>query len=52
MKLIPGHLTLAQLADIAAGRVKLTLDDWSAVEASAALVAAAAAGDAPVYGVN
>lgn len=52
MKLIPGHLTLAQLADIAAGRARLELDDWTAVDASAALVAAAAAGDAPVYGVN
>ncbi|RTL43864.1 MAG: histidine ammonia-lyase [Burkholderiales bacterium] len=52
MKLIPGHLTLAQLADIAAGPARLELDDWSAVDASAALVAAAAAGDAPVYGVN
>ncbi len=52
MKLIPGHLTLAQLADIATGRTRLELDDWAAVDASAALVAAAAAGDAPVYGVN
>lgn len=52
MKLIPGQLTLPQLADIAAGRTRLELDDWSAVDASAALVAAAAAGDAPVYGVN
>lgn len=52
MKLIPGHLTPPQLADIAAGRTRLELDDWSAVDASAALVAAAAAGDAPVYGVN
>ena len=52
MKLIPGQLTLAQLADIAAGRVELQLDDWTAVDKSAALVAAAAAGDAPVYGVN
>ena len=52
MKLIPGHLTLAQLADIAAGQARLELDDWAAVDASAALVAAAAAGDAPVYGVN
>ena len=52
MKLIPGHLTLAQLADIAAGQARLELDDWTAVDASAALVAAAAAGDAPVYGVN
>ena len=52
MKLIPGQLTLAQLADIAAGRVELQLDDWAPVDKSAALVAAAAAGDAPVYGVN
>lgn len=52
MKLIPGHLTLAQLADIAAGQARLELDDWSAVDASAARVATAAAGDAPVYGVN
>ncbi|HEY1128991.1 MAG TPA: histidine ammonia-lyase [Roseateles sp.] len=52
MKLIPGQLTLSQLADIAAGRASLQLDDWSAVDKSAALVAAAAAGDAPVYGVN
>jgi histidine ammonia-lyase len=52
MKLIPGQLTLDQLADIAAGRAALQLDDWAAVDKSAALVAAAAAGDAPVYGVN
>jgi histidine ammonia-lyase len=52
MKLIPGHLTLAELADIAGGRATLQLDDWSAVDKSAAMVAAAAAGDAPVYGVN
>lgn len=52
MKLIPGQLTLAQLADIAAGHAALQLDDWSAIDKSAALVAAAAAGDAPVYGVN
>ena len=52
MKLIPGQLTLDQLADIAAGRAALQLDDWTPVDKSAALVAAAAAGDAPVYGVN
>jgi histidine ammonia-lyase len=52
MKLIPGQLALDQLADIAAGRAALQLDDWTAVDKSAALVAAAAAGDAPVYGVN
>ena len=52
MKLIPGHLTLAQLADIAAGQVRLELDDWATIDASATRVAEAAAGDAPVYGVN
>ncbi|MFG6468811.1 histidine ammonia-lyase [Roseateles sp. BYS87W] len=52
MLLNPGHLTLAQLADIAAGTTTLELTDWAAVDHSAALVAAAAAGDAPVYGVN
>ncbi len=52
MKLIPGQLTLTQLAEIAAGSATLDLTDWGAVDKSAALVAAAAAGDAPVYGVN
>jgi histidine ammonia-lyase len=52
MKLIPGQLTLTQLADIAAGSVTLQLDEWAPVDKSAARVAAAAAGDAPVYGVN
>jgi histidine ammonia-lyase len=52
MKLIPGQLTLAQLADIATGSSELQLDDWAPVDKSAAVVAAAAAGDAPVYGVN
>ena len=52
MKLNPGHLTLAQLAEIAAGGTSLELHDWQPVDQSAALVAAAAAGDAPVYGVN
>jgi histidine ammonia-lyase len=52
MNLNPGHLTLAQLGEIANGSTRLELQDWSAVDKSAALVAAAAAGDAPVYGVN
>ncbi len=52
MKLNPGYLTLAQLAEIAAGGTQLELHDWQPVDQSAALVAAAAAGDAPVYGVN
>jgi histidine ammonia-lyase len=51
MKLAPGQLRLQDLARLAAGE-PLTLDDWAAVDASAATVAAAAAGDAPVYGVN
>lgn len=50
--LTPGQLSLDQLRDIHAGGVQLQLADWSALEASSALVAAAAAGDAPVYGVN
>jgi histidine ammonia-lyase len=51
MKLTPGLLSLQDLARLADGE-PLTLADWAAVDASAATVAAAAAGDAPVYGVN
>ncbi|MBN8503911.1 MAG: histidine ammonia-lyase [Burkholderiales bacterium] len=52
MKLLPGHLDLAQLRAMAAGGLTLELADWSAIDASSQLVADAAAGDAPVYGVN
>ncbi|WP_374661078.1 histidine ammonia-lyase [Inhella sp.] len=52
MKLLPGHLDLAQLRAMAAGGLTLELVDWSAIDASSQLVADAAAGDAPVYGVN
>jgi len=54
MILQPGHLTLDDLQALHAGGVSLALapSAWPAVEASAAVVQRAAAGDAPVYGVN
>ncbi|HEY1089627.1 MAG TPA: histidine ammonia-lyase [Burkholderiaceae bacterium] len=54
MQITPGALTLDQLRAIRAGGVTLTLDAsaHAAIQASAAIVQAAAAGDAPVYGVN
>ncbi len=54
LTLTPGALTLDQLQAIHAGRVVLTLDPAARpnIRASAAVVQAAAAGDAPVYGVN
>ncbi|HJV68703.1 histidine ammonia-lyase [Ideonella sp.] len=54
LTLTPGQLTLEQLQAIHAGGVTLALADSSraAIAASAAIVQAAAAGDAPVYGVN
>lgn len=50
----PGALTLAALRSVHAGGVRLAIDPaaWPAVEASAAVVQRAAAGEAPVYGVN
>jgi histidine ammonia-lyase len=50
----PGHLTLDQLRAIRAGNVTLSLHAGAtdAIRRSAAVVQAAAAGDAPVYGVN
>jgi len=52
--LVPGRLTLEQLQAIHGGGVRLALDDSArpAIRASAEVVARAAAGDAPVYGVN
>jgi histidine ammonia-lyase len=52
--LVPGRLTLEQLQAIHGGGVRLALDDNArpAIRASAEVVARAAAGDAPVYGVN
>jgi histidine ammonia-lyase len=52
--LVPGRLTLEQLQAIHGGGVRLVLDDSArpAIRASAEVVARAAAGDAPVYGVN
>ncbi|MBI5719415.1 MAG: histidine ammonia-lyase [Burkholderiales bacterium] len=50
----PGRLTLEDLQALHAGGQKLALDPASgpAIAASAAVVQRAAAGDAPVYGVN
>ncbi|MBQ0929870.1 histidine ammonia-lyase [Ideonella alba] len=54
LTLVPGALTLEQLTAIHAAPLRLVLDDAArpAIRASAAVVQAAAAGDAPVYGVN
>ena len=54
MLLRPGHLSLDELQAIHAGGHKLMTDPQAlpAIQASAAVVQAAAAGDAPVYGVN
>ncbi len=54
LQIDPGHFGLAQLQALHAGPVTLTLAPGalSAVEASAALVRAAAEGEAAVYGVN
>ncbi len=54
LTLTPGQLTLEQLQAIHAGGVTIALAESSkaAIAASAAIVQAAAAGDAPVYGVN
>ncbi|MFM2407059.1 MAG: histidine ammonia-lyase [Pseudomonadota bacterium] len=52
--LTPGALTLEHLTAIHGQTLQLLLDDAArpAIRASAAVVQAAAAGDAPVYGVN
>ncbi len=52
--MIPGQLSLAQLRSLHAEVHKLSLQPASRerIRASAAVVQAAAAGDAPVYGVN
>ena len=55
LELRPGQLSLEDLQAIHAGRAGLlTIEPsaWAAVDASAAVVQRAAAGDAPVYGVN
>lgn len=54
MLLRPGQLTLEELQAIHAGLQPLVMDPQAlpAIAASAALVQRAAAGDAPVYGVN
>ena len=52
--LIPGLVTLAELADIYRNETSVTLspDCRAAVDAAEASIATAAMGDAPVYGVN
>lgn len=54
MLIRPGQLTLDELQAIHAGGHRLHIDPQAlpAIQASAALVQAAADGDAPVYGVN
>jgi histidine ammonia-lyase len=54
MRLHPGRLTLEDLQALHAGGQRLELDPAAApaIAASAAVVQRAAAGDAPVYGVN
>jgi histidine ammonia-lyase len=53
LELVPGQISFAQLRNIAAGAaVRLHDSSRAAIAASAAMVQAAAAGDAPVYGVN
>lgn len=54
MLIDPGRITLDQLRDIHAGGTDLTLPDSTreGIRASALVVQRAAAGDAPVYGVN
>src|SRR3954470_9852396 len=54
LQLNPGLLTLADLQALHAGGLRLTLNSsaHAPIAASAAVVQAAAAGDAPVYGVN
>ena len=55
MELRPGRLSLEELQALHAGRTgRLAIEPaaWASVDASAAVVQRAAAGDAPVYGVN
>ena len=54
MTLTPGQITLADLARVYRENLSVTLDRGCkpAVQAAAAVIAAAASGDVPVYGVN
>ncbi|MAY86867.1 MAG: histidine ammonia-lyase [Pseudooceanicola sp.] len=54
MKLTPGQVTLADLETLFRGQSAVTLapEVRGAIDASAARVAQAAAGDVPVYGIN
>lgn len=50
---VPGRVTIADLAHVCAGAaLKLDPSCWPRVEAAADVVATAAAGSAPVYGIN
>ena len=54
MRIIPGHFSLEQLQAVHRGGTALQIDESAnaAIAASAAVVQRAAAGNAPVYGVN
>ena len=54
LTITPGQLSLEQLQAVHASRVRIEIDSHAraGVRAAAAMVQAAAAGDAPVYGVN
>ena len=54
LRIRPGHFTLEQLQSVHRGGTALQVDEsaHAAIAASAAVVQRAAAGDAPVYGVN
>ena len=54
LRIRPGHFTLEQLQSVHRGGTALQVDELAhaAIAASAAVVQRAAAGDAPVYGVN
>jgi histidine ammonia-lyase len=54
IRIIPGALSFAQLHSLATSAHKIVLDEscWPGVEAAADVVARAARGAAPVYGIN
>ena len=54
VKVTPGGLTLDELRAFTGGGQRLQLDEgcWPAIEAAADMVARAARGSAPVYGIN
>jgi histidine ammonia-lyase len=54
IRLTPGRVTLEQLGEVVAGERAVVLDEacWPKVHAAARVVAEAARGQAPVYGIN